>query len=176
MSIFRQILLRYTGLVAESYKRKPNSKCVICDNLVYRRPKMLEQTQGRAFCGNACYGMYCRNETPCMVCGKMILASLHKKTCSRSCANAHRTGIKYKLGQPLKDKVKAQRSLKLRLLDARGKKCERCEYDKYEILQIHHKDRNRNNNDLSNLQLICPNCHYEEHLLEKSWLNNFSKK
>jgi hypothetical protein len=93
------------------------------------------------------------------------LASLHKKTCTRNCANAHRTGIKYKLGRPLKDKVKAQR-----------KKCERCEYDKYEILQIHHKDRNRNNNDLSNLQLICPNCHYEEHLLEKSWLNNFSKK
>ena len=135
---------------------------------------MLEQTGGRAFCSNACYGMYCRNETPCVICGTMILASLHKKTCSRKCANVHRTGIGYKNGSP-RDKVRSQRSLKLRLLSARGKKCERCEYEKYEILQVHHKDRNRNNNNLDNLQLICPNCHYEEHFLEKSWLKNFSK-
>ncbi|MBI3573571.1 hypothetical protein HY090_00790 [Candidatus Kaiserbacteria bacterium] len=37
---------------------------------------------------------------------------------------------------------------------------------------MHHKDRNRNNNSLGNLELICPNCHYEEHYLEKSWLND----
>jgi predicted RNA-binding Zn-ribbon protein involved in translation (DUF1610 family) len=24
---------------------------------------------------------------------------------------------------------------------------------------VHHVDGNRNNNDLSNLQLLCPNCH-----------------
>lgn len=73
------------------------------------------------------------------------------------------------MGSP-HDKVKYQQGLKLRLLKERGKKCERCNYDKYEILQVHHKDRNRKNNDLKNLQLICPNCHYEEHFLEKSWL------
>ena len=99
----------------------------------------------------------------------MILAGLNKKTCSRSCANKHREGIKYKIGSP-RDKVKSQRAIKLRLLKERGEKCERCIYDKYEILQIHHKDRNRKNNNLENLQLICPNCHFEEHFLGKSWL------
>jgi len=44
-------------------KRKPIANVVICDNLVYRRPKMLEQTQGRAFCSNACYGMYCKRDS-----------------------------------------------------------------------------------------------------------------
>jgi hypothetical protein len=61
-------------------------------------------------------------------------------------------------------------------MDERGKHCERCDYGKYEILQIHHKDRNRSNNDMSNLELICPDCHYEEHFLEKSWLRDIHKK
>jgi len=59
---------------------------------------------------------------------------------------------------------------KMQLLELRGGVCERCGYSKREILHVHHKDRNRNNNDLKNLELICPNCHYEEHYLEKSWL------
>ncbi|MBI2551090.1 HNH endonuclease [Candidatus Uhrbacteria bacterium] len=36
---------------------------------------------------------------------------------------------------------------------------------------MHHKDRNREHNQLENLELICPNCHYEEHFLEGSWLD-----
>ncbi len=99
-----------------------------------------------------------------------MLAKFNKKTCSRACANKHRAGIKYKLGGLRKDKVKHYQSLKRRLLVQRGTKCERCGYSKYEILQIHHKDKNHSNNELNNLELICPNCHYEEHLLEKSWL------
>ncbi len=55
-------------------------------------------------------------------------------------------------------------------------KCGRCTYSKYEILQVHHKDRNRNNNNLANLELICPNCHYEEHYFKKSWLKDKVEK
>ena len=99
-----------------------------------------------------------------------MLAGLNKKTCSRICSNVYRTGIKYKIGRPSKDKVKSQKALKIRLLEARGKKCEKCDYDKFEILQVHHKDENRKNNDLQNLELICPNCHFEKHYLENSWL------
>jgi len=123
----------------------------------------------------SCYGINQRKEKPCAVCGKMIMSKFNKKTCSRACANIQRTGIKYHLGSP-RDKVKYQQGLKLRLLKARGEKCERCSYDKYEILQVHHKDKNRNHNELTNLELICPNCHYEEHLLEKSWLRKKIEK
>lgn len=48
----------------------------------------------------------------------------------------------------------------------RGKECERCEFNIPEILQVHHKDRDRNNNTLENLELICPNCHCKEHYLK----------
>ncbi len=71
----------------------------------------------------------------------------------------------------LKDKVEHYKNIKIRLLDLRGKICERCGYSKYEILQVHHKDKNRENNRFDNLELICPNCHYEQHFLKNSWLH-----
>lgn len=151
------------------YIRKANTECFICEAPIYRRP--MEMKRGHVFCSITCSAKAQRKEKPCIVCKKPILAKFHKKTCSRSCANKNRAGIKYKIGRP-KDKVVSQRSLKIRLLQQRGSECERCRYAKREILHVHHKDRNRNNNELSNLELICPNCHYEDHYLEKSWLND----
>jgi hypothetical protein len=156
--------------VTKEYKRKPNTNCATCNIPIYRRP--VEMKKGRVFCSSACYGKANRKEVPCVICKTPILAGANKKTCSRSCANRHRAGMRYKIGRP-HDKVVDQRMLKLRLLEARGQKCERCGYDKREILHVHHKNRNRQNNNLGNLELICPNCHYEEHYLEKSWLKTY---
>lgn len=156
--------------MAESHKRNPNTKCSICSIPIYRRPAEIER--GRVFCSLECYGVANRIETPCVVCGALIQAHENKKTCSRICANKHRIGIRYKLGRPQKDKVQDQRSIKLRVFASRGQLCERCGYDKKEILNVHHKDRDRKNNNLSNLELLCPNCHAEEHYLKDSWLSS----
>lgn len=153
----------------EKYKRNPNTKCTVCGKAIYRRPAETEKSGSHAYCSQKCYGISCRKEIPCIICGKMILSSLNKKTCSRACANTHRAGIGYKNGSP-KDKVKSQRALKLRLMEIKGRVCERCGYSKVEILQVHHKNRNRKDNQMGNLEIICPNCHFEEHYLEKSWL------
>jgi hypothetical protein len=161
--------------VPENHKRNPNTYCSICKKAIYRRPSEIKANKGRVFCGLVCYGISQRKEIPCLICGKLILSGFNKKTCSRTCANKNREGIKYKIGSP-RDKVKSQRFLKIRLLKERGQKCEKCNYNRYEILQVHHKDRKRNNNDLSNLQLICPNCHYEEHFLRNSWIKNKLEK
>jgi 5-methylcytosine-specific restriction endonuclease McrA len=156
----------YTGVMDE-YIRNPNTKCTVCEKPVYRRPVQLKQSGGRAFCGQSCYGIASRKEIPCVMCSAPILASAHKRTCSRSCSNKYRVGIKYKIGRP-RDKAQEIRAIKIRLLEQRGGTCERCGYAKIEILHVHHKDQNRKNNDFANLELICPNCHYEEHYLEKS--------
>ena len=153
----------------ELYKRNPNTKCVICNKEIYRRPVELERNKGKSYCGQICYGISCRKEKPCIICNKLILSSLHRVTCSRKCSNIYRTGIKYKLGRP-KDRAEEIRSIKIRLLTVRGGKCERCGYSKSEVLQVHHKDRNNINNNFKNLEIICPNCHFEDHYLEKSWL------
>ncbi len=158
--------------MAERYKRKPNTKCSVCEKGIYKRPSQIKE--GTVFCSRACFGFSCRREIPCVVCKKPILGGLNKKTCSRKCSNVYRAGIKYKIGRP-RDKAEKTRALKIKLLRERGEKCERCGYSKPQVLQVHHKDRDKNNNNLQNLEIICPNCHYEEHYLEKSWLKNISK-
>lgn len=46
--------------------------------------------------------------------------------------------------------------------------CERCQYNKHpEILEVHHKDRNRENNTIENLEVLCSRCHDEEHFLNR---------
>lgn len=156
-----------------AYIRHPNTICIICEKPIYRRKYEIKRNNGRVFCSTICYGKSLRKEAPCLVCGTPILATFNKKTCSRACANRHRAGIKYKLSLPRKDKVVNERMLKLRLLKSRANTCEGCRYNKIEILHVHHKDRNHQNNNLENLQLLCPNCHYEEHYLEKSWLKGY---
>ncbi len=50
----------------------------------------------------------------------------------------------------------------------KDKKCEICGLtdlwlDKPIVLELHHIDGNRYNNDLTNLQILCPNCHSQTH-------------
>lgn len=59
--------------------------------------------------------------------------------------------------------------LREKLIEAGLKKpiCENCNLDRWMDnpipLHLHHKDRNHFNNDLENLQILCPNCHALAH-------------
>lgn len=161
--------------MSESYKRNPNTACKVCGKQIYRRPCEIKENDRRVFCSSLCYGVANRIEKPCKVCGKPIQSRFNKKTCSRACSNINRAGIKYGQHRPF-DKVFSERIIKIRLLKMRGTKCERCGYAKTEILQVHHKDRNHKNNNIENLELICPNCHYEDHYLKGSWLSEEKRR
>ncbi len=144
------------------YIRKPNTQCSLCKTPIYRRPSQLSSS---VFCSKHCYGLSQRKEVPCLVCGTPIISGLNKKTCSRACANKNRTGIAY-TKDSFSDKALSQRRIKLRIMQERGASCERCGYAVSEILHLHHKDRNRSNNTDQNLEILCPNCHFEEHLVK----------
>lgn len=45
-----------------------------------------------------------------------------------------------------------------------GAECERCGSTIF--LLVHHKDRNRENNDRGNLEVLCKSCHQREHLIK----------
>jgi len=151
----------------ESPTRIPNIKCFVCGKAVYRRPSQIKKSAGILFCSLECNGENNKKYTKCIICAKKILASKNSKTCSRICSNKLRGGIKYKVGRP-RDKVFTARSLKTRLFEKRGQMCERCGYESKNILQVHHKNRNNKDNRLENLEIICPNCHCEEHYGEKA--------
>ena len=59
------------------------------------------------------------------------------------------------------------------LIKLRGQKCENCGLTEWMgqpiKLEVHHKNGDRSNNELDNLQLLCPNCHsYTETFCNKS--------
>lgn len=142
--------------------RKPNVSCGICGKPIYRRPS---QASKRIFCSRVCFGLASRKPHPCPVCQKEILASQNARTCSKACANKQRTGIVYD-GTRRFSKSRKNRDIKRYLLGLRGTKCESCSYENVNILQVHHiipKARGGTNN-LNNLKILCPNCHYTEHL------------
>lgn len=52
-------------------------------------------------------------------------------------------------------------SIKKSLFKERGEKCEIC--DRVTNIHIHHKDRNRENNNKDNLLIVCVHCHLSIH-------------
>lgn len=90
----------------------------------------------------------------CPICGNDFNTKKgpnEKYTCSHSCAN---TQFRSKI--VIKDYRK-------RALKYYNNKCKVCLEDRLHVLQIHHKDENRNNNDILNLEILCANCHLDLH-------------
>lgn len=44
------------------------------------------------------------------------------------------------------------------------KECKECKIKEINVLLVHHIDRNRKNNSIDNLEILCRNCHFLEHL------------
>lgn len=142
-------------------KRRPNCTCAICNTPIYRRPTQINS--GNVYCSQRCVGKSQQKQKVCNVCGHMYVGQ--KRTCSRACANTSRTGISYN-GKSSHDKARKGTLLKRRLAKSRGGRCERCSENNYAILQVHHitERRNGGTNVVSNLELLCPNCHAVHHL------------
>lgn len=121
-------------------KKEHNYKCHVCDTSFYRSKSKANSKSGYRFCSRKC---------------KEYAQSLN--------------GLNLKAIQPThfgKAKIIDYRFIAFSLLD---NKCNKCNYDKcIGILHVHHKDRNRENNDISNLEILCPTCHEEEHYLSKT--------
>lgn len=77
----------------------------------------------------------------------------------------HWTGQGWNKDEQLKDFKDYTRSgnLKRHLIKKRGCQCENCKRKSWLkepiTLELHHIDGDRTNNQINNLQLLCPNCH-----------------
>lgn len=114
------------------------------------------------------YGNYTFNGCPeckyttikCDYCGKIVKRLKSEvrdnKTgyhyCSRECGNRHKN-ISYTNNV---DSTAYRRNA----FNYYPNECELCGYkEEIKILEVHHIDENRNNNDIKNLMILCPNCH-----------------
>ena len=158
----------YFELVKTIYDMKqPNTKCDICEKSIYKKPHVLKRNKG-IFCSQVCYGISCRKEIPCIICQKLILASLNKKTCSKECFILFNRDPerKHSRGKKATEEINYSSKLFRKIfIEKKGNKCALCEYSVKEVLNIHHiiERKNGGSNEENNLIVLCPNCHAEIH-------------
>lgn len=142
-------------------RRNPNCQCKVCCKPIYRRPIHIKT--GPVYCSRTCTGTAQRKTKTCKICNKEYFGL--KRTCSRACANTARAGILYTREGKF-DKAYQGSLLKEKVATACGGICERCSESNYAILQVHHKKERHlgGSDDLTNLELLCPNCHATHHL------------
>ena len=128
----------------------------------------------RRFCSRACSnarGKNVNSNVECATCGKIFHKSLSAINKSKSglffCSRKHKIeaqrigGIREIMPSHYGDTLSDYRSIAFRNYP---QKCNQCGYNKYpEVLVVHHIDLNHNNNDLSNLEILCPTHHGEVH-------------
>lgn len=122
----------------------------------------------RKFCCQSCAASYNNKKfvkrksnkkkyTSCLQCNNSV--NNNNKFCSQTC---HQDNLRLK---KLKNGTLGPRGIKKILIKEKGEKCEDCgwnEVNKYTgniPIELEHIDGNSQNNDLSNLKLLCPNCH-----------------
>lgn len=105
----------------------------------------------------------------CLICNKEInrhpsqikRSKCGKIYCSRSCANSENNKLRKGNKNPnFKTGISIYRKTKLEVED---NKCFDCSNGDYRVLEVHHIDGNRKNNNLDNLVILCANCHLIRH-------------
>lgn len=102
----------------------------------------------------------------CINCGKLHVSpnrySTFAKYCSTKCqmeAERKERIRNWEFGI----KIPGRSSRRRCLIELRGHRCESCGLSEWKgipiTIEVDHKDGNSDNNDLSNLWLLCPNCH-----------------
>lgn len=157
-------------ITVERYGRKRRlykHACVFCGDSFYVR-----SNDKQKYCSVACRGkaQQKREQYSCANCHKIIYRNPAEKQrsksgllfCSKTCKNiAQRIeGISAIHPSHYGNGLGNYREKALR---ANGNVCEDCGISTWLdiplLMDVHHIDGNRNNNELSNLKVVCPNCH-----------------
>ncbi len=145
--------------------------CKKCDSIFTVKPSHLSYGHGK-YCSAKCQHEAARTGKwlICEGCGKdvyrtpkYINASKSKKYfCDKSCQaiwrNKEFSGARHANWQ---HGGGSYRSIMKRA--GREAVCELCETKDERVIEVHHKDKDRRNNALSNLAWLCRNCHYIVH-------------
>lgn len=158
-------------------------KCLNCNKTAILR---LYSNHTPRFCSSSCSSIYkskkSRVELNCENCNMVIfkrksslINSKHKVYfCNRICKEK---------AQSLKGKCKIIRPnhygksnnfsfYKDLIKKTKNPKCSDCKESRRYILVVHHKDSDRKNNNINNLEIVCANCHMKRHLkfINNNWI------
>ncbi len=135
--------------------------CLNCDNEINTTI-----SENKKFCNNSCSASYNNKfrgkNKKCLNCGNHVSPS--NDCCSRECASELKTK-KYFLSIENGDTSLSEKLYKKYLINKYGNKCMECGWCEINPItgnvpiQLEHIDGCSDNNSLSNLKLLCPNCH-----------------
>lgn len=149
----------------------PKVNCRICGGIFYVKPSHQREGWGK-YCSRGCRNEGFKNGASfaCAICGKESYKSLKaqgrsksgKYFCGKSCQTKWRNLIY--IGAKHANWKGGESSYKAAMRRAEVPAiCAKCQTVDSRVLAVHHKDRNRKNNDLSNLVWLCHNCHFLVH-------------
>lgn len=150
----------------------PQVKCKICKKEFYVKP-CHQRLGGGKYCSRECknYGQRKGKYVRCHICNKEVWkapkALQHSKSgyffCSKSCQTQWRN--KYYSGPKHPNWVSGKNINYRKILSQYEPKsiCKRCGLKDARVLNVHHKDQNRRNNEPNNLVWLCMSCHYLVH-------------
>lgn len=145
--------------------------CVKCGCLFLKRTSFIVEGKNN-FCSRLCSSLFKRNRVKllCAHCGAEFERTksdlMNSKSgiyfCSRNCKDKGQSYIQEIY--PAHYKNNSYRNKAFALL---GEICSICGYkENLAALEVHHKDKNRTNNEVTNLQVLCCNCHRIHHYYE----------
>lgn len=148
----------------------PIVKCKLCRERFYAKPSWIKYGHGK-YCSQKCqYKSYKTGKIiPCFICGKEVYKALRyiKRAkhyfCSKSCQTVWRNTMVFVGPKHFNWKGGEHTYRNIMRRSNVPKVCKRCGAKDRRILAIHHLDRNRKNNKLSNLIYLCHNCHFLVH-------------
>lgn len=150
--------------------KKRSGEIVLCKHCKESFIKIKNSKQ--KFCSVKCSKIHLQNriKVKCAYCNKELLRTPNKIKasksglffCSHSCLGKARR-IENSIIKPstYKNGISAYR---LKAFRNNKHKCVDCDEVKLYLLVVHHIDGNRKNNKLTNLEIVCSNCHRKRHL------------
>lgn len=149
----------------------PMVGCQQCAKQFYIKPNRLERGWGK-YCSNECKNLGFKKGSmfTCFTCQKPVYKSKQdqrrsrsgKFFCSKSCQTKWRNLVF--VGERHANWTGGESSYKHIMRRAKVPPvCKKCKTVDVRVLTVHHKDRNRKNNALSNLIWLCHNCHFLVH-------------
>jgi len=150
--------------------------CLNCNSVFSTRETETKRGNGK-FCSLSCSAKYYGKKTQakpnvkCSFCGKEFHLANKRIKNSKSgfhfCCRGHKDEAQR--SEHFKEMWPAHygtgsRDYRRKALKKYGGRCQRCGYDKHiAAITVHHKDYNRKNDSISNLEILCANCHSVEH-------------
>lgn len=152
-----------------------NKNCVVCGIKILIKESHAKRGWGK-YCSKKCQAkaQLKGKWVKCGYCGKQIYrtpkdfarSKSNKFFCSVSC-HCSWENENSRCGENAPNWIAGQ-TVYRRLLKRQGKlqKCNACGISDKRVLVVHHRDGNRRNNKVENLEWLCMNCHHISHYFE----------